>query len=154
MMLSPTVKLILGPGAKLPEYAHDTDAGADLFSAEDVYIYAGTTAMVHTGLTIELPDGYEAQVRSKSGLAGKSGVFVLNSPGTIDQGYRGPIEVILYNCSHANFHVEKGTKIAQLVIAPYIQGHFYAVGLLSTTERGAAGFGSTDVRGEAQSGDH
>lgn len=151
MMLSPAVKFRLGPGAKLPEYAHDTDAGADLFSVEDVYIYSGTTAMVDTGLTIELPEGYEAQVRSKSGLACKYDVHVLNSPGTIDQGYRGPIKVILRNCGRANFHVGKGDKIAQLVIAPYIQGYFYVVGLLSTTDRGAAGFGSTD---EAQNGDH
>lgn len=142
-MTKPLVKFTLGPGAKLPEYAHDTDSGADLFSAEEHFISAGETVMVDTGLKIELPEGYEAQVRSKSGLAAKYGVSVLNSPGTIDCGYRGPVKVILRNASKETFHVKPGDKIAQLIVAPYVQADFTVAQSLSETARGEGGFGST-----------
>jgi dUTP pyrophosphatase len=142
-MFVPQVKFTLEPGAKLPEYAHSTDSGADLFSVEEHFISAGETQMVDTGLKIELPEGYEAQVRSKSGLACKHSVHVLNSPGTVDCGYRGPVKVILHNAGKETFHVKPGDKIAQLVIAPYIQGKFHAVSALSDTDRGENGFGST-----------
>lgn len=142
-MFVPQVKFTLEQGARLPEYAHDTDSGADLFSNEEHFISAGETVMVDTGLKIELPEGYEAQVRSKSGLACKHGVHVLNSPGTVDCGYRGPVKVILHNAGKETFHVKPGDKIAQLVIAPYIQGKFHTVAALSETVRGENGFGST-----------
>lgn len=141
--MSDPIKVTLKPGARLPEYAHDTDSGADLFANENVFINIGQTKMVDTGLNIELPVGFEAQVRSKSGLACKNGIQVLNSPGTIDQGYRGPVKVILHNAGEEPFNVEIGMKIAQIVIAPYIQKQFVAVDELSESVRGENGFGST-----------
>lgn len=144
-MFTPKIKFTLGDGAKLPEYAHDTDSGADLFSSETTFILPGDTVMVDTGLKMELPIGYEAQVRSKSGLACNKGICVLNSPGTIDQGYRGPVKVILHNSSPEVFQVDRGMKIAQLVIAPYVQGSFIAVDELSDSDRGEGGFGSTGL---------
>lgn len=141
--MSSVIKVTLKPGARLPEYAHDTDSGADLFSNENVFINIGETKMVDTGLNIELPVGFEAQVRSKSGLACKNGIHVLNSPGTIDQGYRGPVKVILNNAGNEPFNVEIGMKIAQIVIAPYVQKTFVAVEELSDSVRGENGFGST-----------
>ena len=137
------VKFTVAEGAQLPSYAHDTDSGADLFSNENKVICGGETEMIDTGLQIELPPGYEAQVRSKSGLACKSAVHVLNSPGTIDCGYRGPVKVILHNAGREPFTVTRGMKIAQLVLAPYVQGQFSAVDELSNTARGVNGFGST-----------
>lgn len=127
----------------MPTYAHGTDSGADLYSNEDVVIAPGETKMIDTGLKIALPKGYEGQVRSKSGLAAKSAVHVLNSPGTIDEGYRGPVKVILHNAGKEPFAVENGMKIAQLIIAPYIQAEFAEVAELSDTDRGENGFGST-----------
>ena len=139
-MHNPIVKFILDEGAKLPEYAHDTDSGADLFSNEDVlYLSPGGTLIIDTGVRMELPPGYEAQVRSKFGLACQS-IQVLNSPGT----YRGAIKVILHNCGAGVLHIPHGMKIAQLVIAPYVQGQFVVVDELGDTERGDKGFGSTD----------
>jgi len=142
-MQRPNVKFTLAEGARLPEYAHDTDSGADLFSNEEVTIPAGETKMIDTGLKIELPVGFEGQVRSKSGLAAKSAVHVLNSPGTIDEGYRGAVKVILHNAGKEDFLVECGAKIAQLIVAPYIQAEFAEVEELSDTDRGENGFGST-----------
>lgn len=135
------------PAAQLPEYAHPGDAGMDLRSVEACAIPArGGRALVRTGLVMELPEGWEGQVRPRSGLALKHGVTVLNSPGTIDAGYRGEIGVILANFGDAEFRVEPGMKIAQLVIA-----RVEAVRVAETaeageaTERGAGGFGSTGV---------
>jgi dUTP pyrophosphatase len=137
------IKVTLEPGARLPEYAHDTDSGADLFSNVCTVINPGETRMVDTGIKIELPVGFEAQVRSKSGLACKHGIHVLNSPGTIDQGYRGPVKVILHNAGKEPFVVDFDMKIAQIVIAPYVQKTFVAVDDLSDSVRGENGFGST-----------
>lgn len=142
-MLQPVVQFITAPGAVVPTYAHDTDSGADLYAFEDVVIAPGETKMVDTGLKIALPKGYEGQVRSKSGLAAKHSVHVLNSPGTIDEGYRGPVKVILHNAGKEDFHVENGMRIAQLIVAPYIQAEFAQVEELSETTRGENGFGST-----------
>jgi len=139
----PNIKFIVAEGAKLPEYAHGDDSGADLFSNENVVICAGETQMVDTGLRIELPPGFEAQVRSKSGLACKNMVHVLNSPGTIDCGYRGPVKVILHNAGREAFTITRGMKIAQMVVAPYMQATFTAVDELSDTARGEKGFGGT-----------
>lgn len=140
----------LNPDARLPEYAHPGDAGMDLFAAETADIAPGKTLLVHTGIAIELPEGTEAQVRPRSGLALKHQVTVLNSPGTIDCGYRGEIGVILINHGHTAFHVERHMKIAQLVIQPVLAVQVAEAGVLSDTARGASGFGSTGMGGTRQ----
>jgi dUTP pyrophosphatase len=136
---------LLDSSAKLPTYAHPGDAGMDVCSIEDVVIAPGARALVKTGFAMEIPDGFEAQVRPRSGLAIKSGITVLNTPGTIDSGYRGEVGVILINLSDVPFHVEKGMKIAQMVIAKFERAEVEAVSELSSSERGAGGFGSTGV---------
>lgn len=133
------------PDAVLPAYAHPSDAGMDLRSVADVVIPRGGRALVPTGLVILLPPLYEAQVRPRSGLALKHGVTVLNSPGTIDAGYRGEIGVILANFGEADFAVKKGDKIAQLVIAPVTQPQVVETDVVDATDRGMGGFGSTGV---------
>ncbi len=133
------------PDAVLPAYAHPSDAGMDLKSVADVVIPRGGRALVPTGLVVLLPPGYEAQVRPRSGLALKHGVTVLNSPGTIDSGYRGEIGVILANFGAADFAVKTGDKIAQLVIAPVTQPQVEETDVIDETDRGAGGFGSTGV---------
>ena len=131
------------PDAVLPAYAHPSEAGMDVRSVEELVIPAGKRALVHTGLIVLLPPLYEAQVRPRSGLALKFGVTVLNTPGTIDSGYRGEIGVILANFGDADFIVKKGDKIAQLVIAPVTQPEVCEVSEIDETDRGAGGFGST-----------
>lgn len=133
------------PDAVLPAYAHPSDAGMDVRSVEELVIPAGKRALVHTGLVMMLPPLYEAQVRPRSGLALKFGVTVLNTPGTIDSGYRGEVGVILANFGEADFVVKKGDKIAQLVIAPVTQPEVCEVTDIDETDRGAGGFGSTGV---------
>jgi len=118
----------------------------DLYSIEDVTIAAGETAFVHTGLKIAVPATYEAQVRPKSGLALKHAVTVLNTPGTVDSGYRGEICVILINHGKEPFHVQKHTKIAQMVICPVVHAEVVEVGSLDETTRGESGFGSTGIK--------
>lgn len=132
--------------AILPHYAHPGDSGMDLYSIEDVTIAAGETAFVHTGLKIAVPATYEAQVRPKSGLALKHAVTVLNTPGTVDSGYRGEICVILINHGKEPFHVQKHTKIAQMVICPVVHAEVVEVGSLDETTRGESGFGSTGIK--------
>jgi len=129
---------------RLPVYSTDGSAGLDLFSAEEVEIPAGQWKLVGTGISIELPDGFEAQVRPRSGLALK-GITVLNTPGTIDPDYRGEVKVILFNVSDQNFKVEKGMKIAQLVISKFERVRVEVVDKLSDTKRGEGGFGSTGI---------
>lgn len=131
--------------AVLPAYAHKSDAGMDLRSVADVVIAPGRRALVPTGLVMLLPPGYEAQVRPRSGLALKHGVTVLNTPGTIDSGYRGEVGVILANFGDADFTVKKGDKIAQAVIAPVTQPEIVETDTIDETDRGAGGFGSTGV---------
>ena len=133
------------PDAALPAYAHDGDAGMDVRSVEDLTIPAGRRALVHTGLVMVLPPDAEAQVRPRSGLALKHGVTVLNTPGTIDAGYRGEVGVILINLGAEPFVVEKGMKIAQLVVVPVAQAEIVEVAAVDATDRGAGGFGSTGV---------
>ena len=133
------------PDAVLPAYAHPSDAGMDLRSVADVVIPRGGRALVPTGLVILLPPLYEAQVRPRSGLALKHGVTVLNSPGTIDAGYRGEIGVILANFGEADFAVKRGDTIAQLVIAPVTQPQVVETDVVDATDRGTGGFGSTGV---------
>jgi dUTP pyrophosphatase len=134
-------------GLNLPKYATEKSAGMDLEAAVDapVTLKPGERALVPTGLAIALPEGYEAQIRPRSGLAAKNGVTVLNSPGTIDADYRGEIKVILANLGHEEFTVTRGMRIAQMIVAPYEQVKWHAVETLDETERGAGGFGSTGV---------
>jgi dUTP pyrophosphatase len=131
------------PDAKLPEYAHPGDAGLDLFSVADAEIPPGESRLIGTGIVIELPDHTEAQIRPRSGLALKHQITVLNSPGTIDHGYRGEVGVILINHGKTPFKVEKGMKIAQMVIAPVMSVNVVDTKELTATKRGEGGFGST-----------
>ena len=130
---------------ELPTYATVSSAGLDLKAvlAEAVTLTPLERKIIGTGLKIALPEGYEAQVRPRSGLAAKHGITVLNAPGTIDADYRGEIGVILVNLSNEPFTVEPGERIAQLVIAQYTQIQWTLVNNLEETERGAGGFGST-----------
>ena len=133
----------LNPAAVLPSYAREGDAGLDLFAVKRLVLEPGTSALVPTGIAIQLPSGTEAQVRPRSGLALKHAVTVLNTPGTVDEGYRGEVGVILINHGTSAFTVEAGMKIAQMVVSPRIQVAVVEAADLSDTERGAGGFGST-----------
>ncbi len=133
----------LSPSATLPSYAHPGDAGLDLYAAMSVSIDPGETKLVGTGISIELPPNTEAQVRPRSGLALKHGLTVLNTPGTIDHGYRGEVGVILINHGPARFDVQAGMKIAQMVIASCLTVTVEESDDLSGTARGQGGFGST-----------
>ena len=135
----------LSPDAVLPAYAHPGDAGMDVRSVDDLEIAPGARALVHTGLVMMLPPGWEAQVRPRSGLALKHGVTVLNTPGTIDAGYRGEVGVILANLGDAPFAVKKGDRIAQVVIAPVTTAAIEETDVVDDTDRGGGGFGSTGV---------
>ena len=138
-----------GADLPLPDYATAQSAAVDLQAAIDgVQVIApGKRAMIETGIAIALPAGFEAQVRPRSGLAAKNGVTVLNSPGTIDADYRGEIKVILINHGDAAFEIERGMRIAQLVVAPVTQVAWQAVDDLDETARGSGGFGSTGTKG-------
>lgn len=131
------------PDAKLPEYAHPGDAGLDLFSVDETVIEPGESKLIGTGIVIELPDQTEAQIRPRSGLALKHQVTVLNTPGTIDHGYRGQVGVILINHGTNPFKIEKGMKIAQMVIASVMTVRVEESETLTETRRGEGGFGST-----------
>ena len=131
------------PDAVLPAYAHPSDAGMDIRSVADVTVPARGRALVPTGLVVLLPPPYEAQVRPRSGLALKHGITVLNTPGTIDSGYRGEIGVILFNSSDVDFQIKKGDRVAQVVIAPVTQPVIEEAQEIDETDRGAGGFGST-----------
>ena len=132
---------------RLPEYESAGAAGMDLraFLDKEVSINPMERAKIPTGLFIETPNGYEAQVRPRSGLAARYGVTVLNAPGTIDPDYRGEVEVILVNFGKEPFTVKDGDRVAQLVIAPLVRAELSEASSLSTTERGAGGFGSTGI---------
>jgi dUTP pyrophosphatase len=136
-----------GEGLALPAYQSALAAGLDLLAAvpdnEPVVLAPGQHALIPTGLAIALPEGYEAQVRPRSGLAVRHGVTVLNAPGTVDADYRGEIGVPLINHGSAPFTVRRGERIAQMVIAPVVQAELIPVATLSTTARGSGGFGST-----------
>ncbi len=133
----------LHPGATIPDRAHPGDAGLDLYAAADLDIPPGETRLVGSGVAIALPPGTEGQVRPRSGLALKHSVTVLNTPGTIDEGYRGEVGVILINHGRTVFAVRRGMKVAQLVIAPTLEVDVATVDTLSDTPRGEGGFGST-----------
>jgi dUTP pyrophosphatase len=135
-------------GLPLPSYMSAYAAGADLYAAveTEIIIEPGARTLVPTGISIALPSGYEAQVRPRSGLALREGVTCLNSPGTIDADYRGPIGVILANLGSAAVTIRRGDRIAQLVVAPVSRAQFEEVEALPESVRGADGFGSTGVR--------
>ena len=133
------------PAAQLPTYAHPGDAGMDVRSIEELTLAPGARALVHTGLVMMLPPDAEAQVRPRSGLALKHGVTVLNAPGTIDAGYRGEVGVILINLGQEPFVVEKGMKIAQIVIAKVERAEIAETFDTDETERGTGGFGSSGL---------
>ena len=134
-------------GLPLPAYQSEQAAGLDLPAAvgEPLLLAPGRRAAVPTGLALELPKGYEAQVRPRSGLALKQGVTVLNSPGTVDADYRGEVKVILINLGEEDFLIERGMRIAQLVVAPVTQARIEVAAELEESGRGAGGFGSTGV---------
>lgn len=131
--------------AVLPYYAHKGDAGMDLFSVDRVTILPGEIKLIHTGIKIQLPENTEAQIRPRSGLALKNGITVLNTPGTIDEGYRGEIGIILINHGKEEFLVEENMKIAQMVIKPTLSVEIEEAINLTKTDRGEGGFGSTGV---------
>lgn len=134
-----------GAGLPLPAYATPGAAGMDVVAAEELDLMPGQRHAVATGFALAIPDGYEVQVRPRSGLALKHGISVPNTPGTIDSDYRGELKVILINHSDAPFPIRRGDRIAQLVAAPVQQAAFEEVEDLDATARGAGGFGSTGV---------
>jgi len=145
----PIMRLAHGADLALPAYATTDSAGMDLLAAIErtVVLQPGERRLLPTGLAIALPAGYEAQVRPRSGLALKHGVTVLNAPGTIDADYRGEVGVILINLGDTPFAIERASRIAQLVIAPYARTEWQAGESLPDSERGSGGFGSTGLTG-------
>ena len=141
------IEIIADEGVDLPTYGSDLAAGADVRAniSESMILTPHEIVMVPTGLRLAIPEGYEVQVRPRSGLAAKHGVTVLNSPGTIDADYRGEVKIILINHGHHPFKIEPGMRVAQLVVAPVVQANFAQALSLSTTGRGEGGFGHTGV---------
>ena len=151
-MSSPEIAIRLkrldhGAGLPLPAYATAHAAGMDVVAAEDVTLAPGARHAVATGFAIAIPEGYEVQVRPRSGLALKNGITCLNTPGTIDADYRGELKVIMINLGTESFEIARGDRIAQLVAAPVQAAVFAEVESLDETARGEGGFGSTGVRG-------
>ena len=132
--------------AVIPKYAHDNDAGVDLYSCEDATLKPGERKLIKTGIKIAVPEGYEAQVRPRSGLAIKHGLSICNTPGTVDAGYRGEICVILINHGQEKFQVEKGMRICQMIFNKVEQAEFEEVDELDQTTRGEGGFGHTGTK--------
>lgn len=145
LMNKASIKVVASKGAVIPQYKTGGAAGADICAllSEPLLIKKGGRAIVPTGLFFEIPQGYEVQVRPRSGLAAKNGITVLNTPGTIDSDYRGEIKVILANFGDEDFEVNNGDRIAQIVVAPVTIGIFELADSLNETERGSGGFGST-----------
>ena len=143
-----------GEGLALPAYETAEAAGMDLRAAlphdAPMELAPGARALVPTGLAMALPQGFEAQVRPRSGLAAKNGITALNTPGTIDSDYRGEVKVILINLGDAPFTVARDMRIAQMIVAPVVQAQLTAVDSLDATERGAGGFGSTGGTGDTK----
>jgi dUTP pyrophosphatase len=138
----------LNPDAVLPKYNYPSDSGFDLHSVEDIIIPAFGRAFVPTGLSFQFSEGLEIQVRTKSGLAINQGLMVLNSPGTVDQGYSGEIKVIIFNTNNTTVTISKGMKVAQAVLCPVLNGKFVdlvEVDTFEETDRGSNGFGSTGI---------
>ena len=134
-----------GAGLSIPSYESAGAAGMDICAAESTVVRVGRRAAIATGFAFAIPEGYEIQVRPRSGLAYKNGMTVLNTPGTIDSDYRGEIKVILVNLGDEDFQVSKGDRIAQIIAAPVQRANLTEVESLDDTERGSGGFGSTGV---------
>jgi dUTP pyrophosphatase len=133
---------------KEPEYAYESDSGFDLRSTEEIWVQANDRKLIPTGLRFDIPDGYEIQVRSKSGLALNQGLMVLNSPGTVDSGYQGEIKVIIFNTTKERIKIEKGQKVAQAVLCPVVNGkwiNLVKVEEIGEKDRNDKGFGSTGL---------
>jgi dUTP pyrophosphatase len=145
----PVVRLADGADLALPAYMTAGAAGADVVAAvrEPLVLAPGARALVPTGFALEVPPGYEVQIRPRSGLALKHGVTILNAPGTIDSDYRGPVGVILINHGHDPFTIARGDRIAQMIVAPVVRAAFSEVDDLAPSERGTGGFGSTGRAG-------
>ena len=139
----PVMRLDGNDDLPLPRYASEGAAGMDVVSAEDWVIAPGERVAVATGLAIAIPEGFEIQIRPRSGLALKHGITLPNSPGTIDSDYRGPLGVIVMNAGDAPFRIAHGDRIAQMVVAPVLRASFRKVDALPPSGRGAGGFGST-----------
>jgi len=134
---------------KNPEYAYKSDSGFDLRAVDDIWVQANDRKLIPTGLRFDIPDGFEIQVRSKSGLALNHGLMVLNSPGTVDSGYQGEIKVIMFNTTNQKIKIEKGQKIAQAVVCPVVNGRWIdliKVDVLPEKDRNDNGFGSTGLK--------
>ena len=133
---------------KNPEYAYQSDSGFDLRSSEDIWIHPNSRKLISTGMRFDIPEGYEIQVRSKSGLALNQGLMVLNSPGTVDSGYQGEIKVIMFNTTNEKVKIEKGQKMAQAVLCPVVSGKWVdliRVNNINDKDRNSNGFGSTGL---------
>ena len=131
-----------------PEYAYQSDSGFDLRSSEDIWIHPNDRNLIPTGMRFDIPEGYEIQVRSKSGLALNQGLMVLNSPGTVDSGYQGEIKVIMFNTTNQKVKIEKGQKVAQAVLCPVVSGKWVdliRVNNINDKDRNSNGFGSTGL---------
>lgn len=139
----------LNSEATLPKYQTSAASGFDLCSTEDIQLESGKVSLVSTGLSVEIPEGYELQIRARSGLAAKKGVFLVNGIGTIDADYRGELKVILSTCAEQAVDIKKGDRIAQGVLMKVEQAAIVEVSELSETQRGSGGFGSTGVSANA-----
>jgi dUTP pyrophosphatase len=146
-MIEVNVNITVGRNGYLPKYIHEGDTGADIYSAEDYTLQPHEGHAYSTDIVVEIPDGFELQIRSKSGLAADYGIFVLNSPATIDSVYRGEIFVILYNNGDKPFEIIKGMKLAQFVLKPTYKANFVVKNIeeFSNTPRGKNGLGSTGL---------
>jgi dUTP pyrophosphatase len=133
----------ISPNACVPQYAYDDDSGADVCSIIDYVLQPLEIKAIPTGLKIELPKGFEIQVRPRSGLALNHGIILPNSPGTIDSGYRGELKIIMMNLGKEPFHIQGGQRIAQIIISPQYSADFHIVKKVNNSERGTGGFGST-----------
>lgn len=136
------------PDAVEPKYAYESDSGFDLYSVKEIWIHPLDRVLIPTGLHVDIPEGYEIQIRSKSGLALKQGLMVLNSPGTVDQGYLGELQVILFNTTKEKIKIEKGQKVAQAVLCPVVSGKWIKLiekTSLEKKDRNNNGFGSTGI---------
>ena len=138
----------LSKNIELPKYETNGSSGMDLSAniEKQIKIEPGKTSIIPTGISVSIPKNFEIQIRSRSGLAAKSHISVLNSPGTIDADYRGELKVILINFSNKTFVVDRGTRIAQMVLCPIVKAKFKEVDNLDNTDRGAGGFGSTGLK--------
>jgi len=152
-MITPVIGLVRlphGEGLELPSYATEGAAGMDIRAAvpadKPIVLKLGNRALIPTGFIMEIPPGYEVQVRPRSGLAAKHGITCLNTPGTIDSDYRGEVHVLLINFGEEQFVVERGMRIAQLVVAPVVQAVMEERAVAGLTTRGAGGFGSTGLQ--------